>query len=195
MAAWRSVQGAADHNGFEFFTPSRPDLAPLNPKNDGVPFSEIFQAFKHGQKEYFFHDRHPDKLVVARPVRLQASCLIFHGDPATSRTGDGKDPLGFPMENAKEGDIKGAFVLRANVGHDPVILATMKAMAAGSFIGLVGVLLAFRLFNGRWVIRPLIAAIKHLEMASTGLMGATGEISRTSQTLAEGGQRADRFLG
>jgi len=133
VAAWQSVQGAADRNGFQFFTPSRPDITPRNPKNDGAAFAEIFQAFSRGETEYFVHDRAHDELVLAHPVHLQASCLSCHGDPALSPTKDGKDVLGFPMENAKLGDIKGAFILKASVGHDPVVLATMKFMGLGDW--------------------------------------------------------------
>jgi len=36
-------------------------------------------------------------------------------------SGDGKDPLGFTMENRKLDDLQGAFVLKAKIGHDAVI--------------------------------------------------------------------------
>jgi methyl-accepting chemotaxis protein len=186
VAAWQSVQGAADRNGFQFFTPSRPDLTPRNPKNVGAPFAEIFQSFERGETEYFLNDGGHDELVLAHPVRLQASCLSCHGDPATSPSGDGKDVLGFPMENAKVGDIKGAFILKANIGHDPVVMATMKTMAVGGLIVLVGVLIGFYFFNQRSIARPLSVAIHHLETVSTQTTEAAGEISSTSHSLAEG---------
>jgi methyl-accepting chemotaxis protein len=186
VAAWRSVQGAADRNGFQFFTPSRPDVTPRNSKNDGAPFAEIFHAFDQGETEYFVHDRSHDLLVLARPVRLQASCLTCHGDPALSPTHDGKDVLGFPMENAKQGDIKGAFILKANIGHDPVVMATMKTMAIGGFVVLVLVLAGFHLFSSRSIVRPLSIAISHLETASIQTTAAAGEISGSSHSLAEG---------
>ena len=186
VAAWRSVQGGADRNGFQFFTPSRPDITPRNPKNSGAPFADIFQAFEHGETEYFLNDHGHDQLVLARPVRLQASCLSCHGDAANSPTHDGKDVLGFPMENAKVGDIKGAFILRANMGHDPVVMATMKTMALGGFTVLIAVLTGFHFFNKRSIVRPLGMAIGHLETASTQTTEAAGEISGSSHALAEG---------
>lgn len=99
VAAWKSVDGAAQKNGFKFFTPSRPDVPARNAKNNnGADFSAAFQAFAKGDSEYFFEDREHDELVLARPVRLEASCLACHGDPAKSLTGDGKDVLGFPWK-------------------------------------------------------------------------------------------------
>lgn len=186
VAAWKSVQGAADKNGFEFFTPSRPDVTPRNPKNDGAAFADIFKAFDEGQKEYFLKDTSKDQLILARPVRLQASCLYCHGDPATSPTKDGKDVLGFPMENLKVGDIKGAFILKANIGHDPVVMATMEMMAVGGIIILAIVLAGFYHFSKRSIIAPLSMAVRQLETASVQTAAASHEISGASTALAEG---------
>ena len=47
-----------------------------------------------------------------RAIRLAKDCLVCHGDPATSPTGDGKDVLGFPMENLKEGSLYAAYHVR-----------------------------------------------------------------------------------
>jgi len=158
-----------------------------NPKNDlGTNFAAAFQAFDQGAPEFFFEDRVHDQLVLARPVRLQASCLSCHGDPATSPTADGKDVLGFPMENMKQGDIRGAFVLEANIGHDPVVLATMKFMAIGAAAALLLVLTGFYFFNQRLIVRPLTRSIRHLQEAGEQTVQASNEITASSQTLAEG---------
>jgi len=187
VAAWKSVEGAAQKNGFKFFIPSRPGVAARNPKNDnGAEFSAAFQAFDRSESEYFFEDRKHDELVLARPVRLQASCLGCHGDPAKSPTGDGKDVLGFPMENMKLGEIKGAFVLKAGIGHDAVVMATMRTMAIGGVAVLLVVLTGFYFFNERSIVRPLTAAIQHLQEAGEQTVHASNEISAASQTLAEG---------
>jgi methyl-accepting chemotaxis protein len=187
VAAWKSVQSAADKNGFKFFTPARPDLTARNPKNsNGADFAAAFQTFDKGSPEYFLEDRAHDQLILARPVRLQPSCLACHGDPANSRTGDGKDPLGFPMENMKVGDIRGAFVLEAGIGHDAVVGATMKAMAIGGGIVLLAVLAGFYWFNRRIIVRPVIGIISEIEEASRQTSGAASQISDASHSLAEG---------
>ena len=187
VAAWESVQGAADKNHFKFYTPSRPDLTARNPKNNnGRDFAAAFDAFQKGETEYFLQDRSHDELILARPVRLTSSCLTCHGDPAKSLTADGKDPLGVPMENMKLNDIKGAFILKANVGHDAVVMATMKTMAIGGAVVLVLVLAAFSLFNRRSIVRPLFAAIEQLEAVSAQTQSASHEITSSSHSLAEG---------
>ena len=187
VAAWKSVEGAAQKSGFAFFVPSRPGVPARNPKNDnGAGFNAAFQAFDKGETEYFFEDRKHDELVLARPVRLQTSCLSCHGDPAKSPTGDGKDVLGFPMENMKLDEIKGAFVLKAGIGHDPVVMATMKIMAIGGAAVLLGVLTGFYFFNQRSIVRPLSLAIQQLQETGDQTVQASNEISHTSQMLAEG---------
>jgi methyl-accepting chemotaxis protein len=102
--------------------------------------------------------------------------LSCHGDPAKSPTADGKDALGFPMENMKVDDIKGAFVLEAAIGHDPVVMATMEFMAIVGGVVLLVVLTGFYYFNQHSVVRPLTRAVE--------LLQETGE--RASQLLAEG---------
>ncbi|MFO1476865.1 MAG: methyl-accepting chemotaxis protein [Verrucomicrobiota bacterium] len=187
VAAWTSVRGAADRGGFQFFTPSRPDVPARNPKNNnGAEFAAAFQAFDKGAPEYFLEDRAHDQLVLARPVRLRASCLSCHGDPAKSPTGDGKDVLGFPMENAKLDEIKGAFVLKAPIGHDPVVRATMEYMAIGGFIVLGIVLVGFYFISEYEIVRPFTGAILKIHEAGEQTSGAAREISRGSQSLAEG---------
>ena len=149
-------------------------------------YRAAFEAFAKGEPEYFLRDSAHDELMLARPVRLRASCLTCHGDPAKSASADGKDPLGFPMENMKTGDMRGAFVLKANIGHDPVVMATMKTMALGGGVVLLIVLCCFYFFNKRVIIRPLVSTIHDLEMASQKTSVTAEEISSTSQALAEG---------
>jgi methyl-accepting chemotaxis protein len=187
VAAWKSVQGAADKNGFKFFTPSRPGVSARNPKNNnGAEFAAAFDAFEKGETEFFLEDRKHDTLVLARPVLLSASCLACHGDPAASPTHDGTDVLGFPMENLKLGDLKGAFVLEANVGHDPVVMSTMRTMAIGGAVVLLLVLVGFYFFNRRAIVLPLAQAIQQIEAASHQTESAAEEISGSSHILAEG---------
>jgi hemerythrin-like metal-binding protein len=187
VAAWRSVESAAQRDGFKFFTPSSPGVAARNPKNNNAAdFQAAFKSFEQGETEYFLHDRAHDELVLARPVRLSSSCLSCHGDPAKSVTGDGLDPLGFPMENMKVGDIKGAFVLKANIGHDPVMMATMSSMAIGGGLVLVLVITGLYFFNKHSIVKPLALAVEQLQESGEQTVQSSREISNTSQLLAEG---------
>ncbi|MEZ4647564.1 MAG: methyl-accepting chemotaxis protein [Candidatus Eisenbacteria bacterium] len=58
-----------------------------------------------------------EQLWVMRPIRLseQDGCLICHGHPSTSPWGNGKDILGYPMENWKDGKMHGMFAVRSDL--------------------------------------------------------------------------------
>src|SRR5581483_12109302 len=53
VAAWDSVKGVAAARGFEFFTPSRPDVTARNAKNRMPEFDDVFRALGAGEPEYF----------------------------------------------------------------------------------------------------------------------------------------------
>lgn len=187
VASWQAAAVSARDQGYEFFTPSHPDLAARNSKNNnGAQFEAAFKAFAAGQTEYFFQDKEKNELVLAQPVRLTESCLVCHGDPANSSTHDGLDLLGFPMENMKTGDIKGAFVLKAPLTNDAVMAKTMKTMALVCLVllGVAGV--GFHFFSERFVSAPLNKAINNIGLGASQVLSASSELSATSQKLAEG---------
>lgn len=187
VAAWKSVETAAAKNHFEFFTPSKPGIPARNAKNNnGSDFAEAFQAFDSGEKEYFRYDSKNQELVLARPVRLTGSCLACHGDPAKSLQANGKDVLGFPMENLKLDDVKGAFVLKAKMSHDPVVLATAKSMAWVGFTCLAAVLIWFQFFSQKSIVLPLSQVTESMRQASEHTSAAADQVAESSKTLAEG---------
>ena len=66
-------------------------------------------------------------LTYMRAIRLDASCMMCHGDPKTyAANSDGKDPLGFQMENWPVGYMHGAYEVK-------MPLEKMDAQVAGFF--------------------------------------------------------------
>ena len=186
VAAWKSVAEAAKRSGYDFFTPSRPGFVARNPKNaNGSDFADAFKAFEAGQKEYFIEDKQKGELVLAHPIYLSASCLTCHGDPANSPTKDGLDVLGFPMENAHVGDLKGAFVLKAKLTGDPVVKASVQAMSIVGGIILVAVVVVFYFLNDRLLVRPMGKIIHQLAGSANATAEAAGQINHSSQRVAE----------
>jgi methyl-accepting chemotaxis protein len=186
VAAWQAAAASAQELGYEFKIATRPDLPPRNPKNVGLPYQAAFAAFQAGEKEYFREDKESNQLILAQPVILTESCLKCHGDPATSPTKDGKDVLGFEMEGMKAGEMKGAFVLRAPLENDPVVVKTMEVMAAVSGAILLIAIGGFFVFNRRYIERPLNEVIGAIEAASQQTLSAANQVSGSSQILAEG---------
>lgn len=190
VASWQAVERSAKTLGYTFLTPSRPDVAPRNPKNgNGSQYAAAFAAFAAGQSEYFVHDTRENKLILARPVTLEQSCLSCHGNPANSPTRDGLDPLGFPMENLAVGDIKGIFVLEAPMTNDVVVGRTMASMSLVSLVLLGVAVSGFTLFSRRHVNRPLAEAIERIDSASEQSASAAQQIASASASLADGASK------
>jgi hypothetical protein len=182
---WNSVKEVAKTNGFEFYTPSRPDLPARNPANRRTEFDAVFRAFAAGQNEYFLEDTKAGVFVLARPVRLTAGCVICHGDSSASATRDGKDPFGFPMENLRIGDIKGAFVLKAAMSN-AVLQASMEKMTAVCSIVLVLVIAGFYFLNKRLIVIPLQGVSLDLTDGARQIQSVAGQLAASSQNLAQG---------
>jgi hypothetical protein len=180
VAAWTPVRQVAKQRGFEFFTPSRPDIPARNPANNGAEFAAAFREFASGKDEYFAAEG--GNLVLARPMRMTPGCLKCHGDSSASPTHDGRDVLGFPMENLREGDIKGAFVLRTPMSADKVVLASTRTMSLVGLAVLLAVASLFAWWSRRQIIRPL-------ERCSRELAGGAGTIRQAVEKVATAGRQ------
>lgn len=186
-SAWAPIKEVAKQHHLKFFTPSAPGLQPRNPKNvPGAESEKVFQAFATNATEYFSFDRSHGELVLGRPVRMTANCLICHGEAKASPTGDGLDYLGFPMEGMKAGDLKGAFILVAPMSSDPVVLSSMATISIVGLVVLVLVVAGFFVLNQRMIIEPLNKAIAYIGASGEQTAQAAAEISQASNNLAEG---------
>ena len=186
VAGWSSVRKIALARGLQFYTPTRPGIAARNPQNDRKEFGAAFQAFAQGKGEYFAEDRNSNALVLARPVRIAQGCLECHGDPSTSLTHDGRDALGFPMENMRVGDIKGAFILQAPMTKDAVVLASMEKITWVGLLVLILVVAGVWAWNARFVVKPLRGIAMELSADSGHLREASDHLSVGSQSIASG---------
>jgi methyl-accepting chemotaxis protein len=186
VAAWTAAGKAAAEQGYEFRVPK---FTPRNPKNQPTPDEAAIleQLEKTGVEEIFQADRATNEILFARPVKLTTDCLACHGDPNNSPSKDGKDIVGFTMENWKAGEIHGAFILKTNFNRvDDTVAAGMKRTVAWVLpvAALIG--LGFLVLNRRIIVRPLQISITAIEAASEQTSAAAGQISASSQTLASG---------
>ncbi len=139
VAAWQTGQDLSQKNGVKFRVVRQ---NPRNPENAPTPLEAkvLAEVEKPGVKLYTEADEANDSFIVASPVILTKDCLGCHGDPATSKTGDGKDFLGFPMENWQAGQVRGAFILTAPMA--PVRSAAMGAsLLAAMWLGPIALLI------------------------------------------------------
>ncbi|MGB0372541.1 MAG: methyl-accepting chemotaxis protein [Opitutales bacterium] len=185
VASWEAVKNVAKKEGYNFHVvrenPRNPEHAP------NAEESEILQKFKAGEDDYFHVDHDKGEITFASAVHLSRDCLACHGDPANSPTGDGKDILGFPMEDWRTGDLAGAFVLKSSTDglNATVASSVMKTLAFIVPVALVFAVAAFFLVRFS-IIRPLLGTIGELDRISDEAEAAAVEISGASQSMAEG---------
>lgn len=186
VAAWNAIEKVAEEESFEFRVPK---VRPRNPKNrPTLEEAEILKYLKETQaKEYFQIDKENNQIVYARPIVLTKDCLSCHGDPANSPTGDGRDILGFKMEDWRAGEVHGAFVLKSDLERiDNVVMGGFTT--AIFWIVPLSLVIAsgFYAFNRYVVIKPLTSSITEIEQVSNQTELASKEISDASHTLADG---------
>ena len=190
VAAWQAIEKVATREGFEFRVPK---LYPRNPKNEPTPEeAEILAALeKNGAEEYFRADQHANLVIYARPIRLTRDCLNCHGDPANSPAHNGKDALGFRMEGWREGEVHGAFVLKAHLDQVDHV-ASARAQSAAMQTTLIwmlptglGIALASFWYSRRSIIRPLVEVIRAVRQSSSETSSASHQIAAGSQSLAQ----------
>lgn len=87
--------------------------------------------------EIDFVNKESNEFWVMRPVRLSKAqgCLKCHGHPSTSPWGNGKDILGYDMENYKDGDIVAIFTLKSSLDSAQ---STVQANIRSSILTIIG---------------------------------------------------------
>jgi methyl-accepting chemotaxis protein len=185
VAAFASIGEAAKRENYQFRVAS-PN--PRNPEHQPTADDDrILKAMNtDGSGEYFAVDDGAGEIVYARAVKLSKDCMVCHGDPATSATGDGKDVLGLPMENWHVGDQHGMFVLRAKMDR-------VDAMVRRGLIETISWLLPLAVCIGLGVyllitktsdrLRKLTA---EMHTGSLEVTGAAEQIAAQSQAMAQG---------
>ena len=186
VAAWEAIRKTIEGTNTKF------RIVRDTPRNkENLPRTELERRLldavnKEGKPEVFIEDKQAGVFAYARPVIMSESCMACHGNPANSRTGNGKDVLGFQMEGWKAGDRQGAYIL--TVPLDDVYGPTARMMLEvtewtlpAGIIVLIGAIGFVSRINKR-----LNLTTDHLESGSEQLAAASGQVSSASQRLAEG---------
>ncbi|MGF1449092.1 MAG: methyl-accepting chemotaxis protein [Opitutales bacterium] len=183
VAAWRGLEEVAEEEDFTFRVVRE---SPRNRDNKPDAFeSELLQRFEQGEKEIFIERDDINAVTYARPVYITQDCLFCHGDPANSPTGDGKDILGFAMEDWDVGDMRGAFILTSDLDRiDSVAQAGMWRVLLWAVPVVLIICGGLFVLVRKAVTLPLGRAIDDLNTASDQSHAATSEISSASSSLA-----------
>jgi methyl-accepting chemotaxis protein len=190
VSAWQAAYEQAGHMDYTFKVPK---FNPRNPKNqpDDIERKALEAMKRTDTNDFIYLDEQANTVRVFRAVRLTETCLLCHGDPATSTTlwgnDQGLDPTGGRMENWKVEEIHGAFEVIQSLDQANALMKQNLLKAGG--LAAVGVLLTMAIFFivvRRSITNPIGEIIAHLNEGAEQVSEAASLVSSSSQTLAEG---------
>ena len=197
VTAWNAAMRKAQEGGYTFKVPK---FNPRNPKNEPDPLEAKALKLMTDQNldEYYEIDPSINAVRYFRAVRLSATCLLCHGDPATSQAlwgnSNGTDPTGGHMENWKVGEVHGAFevIQSLNAADKQLSASIFKAIwlvAAGlAIMAVLFATLVIRIVSSG-VISPIRRVIADLSSGADNLLDAANQVSSSSHELADGANR------
>ena len=188
FASFRLGQGHAEQEHYQF------RIITTEPRNkDNRAVGKEVDWLKRFQQdpslsEIVESDAEANVVNVVRPVRLseKQGCLVCHGAKATSPWGNGKDILGYDMEGAKDGDLRGAFIVRSSLAplHARIRAAVLYIVGWAVLITVLALGLGFLLVRGP--LHKLARVIGGVSSASSQVNSAAQQVSTSSQSMAEG---------
>lgn len=111
-SSWNVMTEKAKEGNFRFKTPT---INPRNPENkpDSIESNALnYFTTNPLASEYIHFDDNKQELRYFKPVRLVKQCELCHGNPDASQqlwgNTTGSDIAGYPMENQRAGDLRGA---------------------------------------------------------------------------------------
>jgi len=141
-----------------------------------------------GLKEIVRPTAEGDALQVIRPIYLseEQGCMSCHGHPKTSPWGNGKDVLGYDMENWQDGKLHGAFAIVSELApvHAEVAGATWSIVQWGALFTLAAMVLAW--FVVRRSVRSLDSISHRLDGAGVQVAQAASQLAASSEVMSSG---------
>ena len=205
VAGWMAAKAAAKDEGIDFRIAA---LEARNPDNDPRKDAEAGefrtrmledltrQVGAGGQLQLTRVDAAHNQMHYLRAIVLGEDCMTCHGDPKTSPTGDGKDIVGFEMENWKPGVMHGAFELVMPLAPRDAAMAkfaTQTAMWAVPLLVLAG--LIYWLSLRARLQRPLLDLADRMRDIAEGEGDLTKRLSLDRRDeLGEVSRWFDRFV-
>jgi methyl-accepting chemotaxis protein len=143
--------------------------------------------------------REPLFVGVYRPVYLseKQGCLNCHGDPQTSPWGNGKDILGYQMENWKDGKLHGVFGIISDLKLESVVADKRNKIINILLWALIltTVCLVASYYFLREPMNNISLVVEELKASGSEIEVVSSKISRSSQTLNQSSAEAASSVG
>lgn len=184
FAAMKVGSEGADKEGYTFRVFSD---EPRNPENKATTAElEILKRFGLDPSLNEITATTDTEVLVYRPVRLSAAqgCLTCHGDPATSPWKNGKDILGYKMENWEDGKLHGVFaVISSNAEVKAAAAkATWYIIGWSLLLSIASMVLAYFILKSP--LKSLSNIAERLQTTGTEVAEASQEITQSSAELS-----------
>ncbi|MGE5086131.1 MAG: methyl-accepting chemotaxis protein [Bacillota bacterium] len=149
--------------------------------------AEIIRRFKENPELKEIVEDADSKITVYRPVFLseKQGCLLCHGSPEKSPWKNGKDILGYQMEDWKDGRMHGIFAVTSST-EDVKAAANSTSVSILFWTALISAFILVISFV--FIRKPLTAlmnAIQQLNKAGNQVATTSGEILTSSQNLTQ----------
>ena len=177
VAGWTAAGDAASREGLEFdivaFEARNKDNEPERSTFEAQLLADLESQIGAGGPEHLMRINHAtNTLHYQRAITLNESCMMCHGtpgDPIHDPDGDGRDPLGFPMENWAVGDTHGAYQVRMPLASVDASVASFftSGAAFSTPVLLIGVGLFVFCLRGL-VTKPIGVVVGAVQQVATG---------------------------
>jgi methyl-accepting chemotaxis protein len=134
--------------------------------------------------------------VLSRPIRLQEKqgCLVCHGNPSTSPYNNGKDILGYPMEDLKDGTLRGGYTVTLDMKPvEEITASTTRSIAMGGLV-FTSLALVFGLLLVRSPLTNLSSISKSLGTSGDEISDASRQMNEVSSSVASAANQAAASL-
>lgn len=142
------------------------------------------------------HDENSGSYWYMKPIRLskEQGCLNCHGHPSTSPWGNGKDILGYEMEDWKDGQVHGMFKVESKLA--PIVAQTKETRnSVIMYGGVAGIaVLAIVFLALRSPIGRIARFAEELTESSERNKGLGERMKKNAQTIASGAQEQSSAL-
>jgi methyl-accepting chemotaxis protein len=150
FASWNIGKDNADNEKYSFRIAT---TEARNPANKATNLEAKFLSQLKSKDDFLtYEDEDNNQLWVMRAVYLSQAqgCLKCHGSGIDSPWKNGNDILGYPMENWKDGDLRGMFVIKSDL--EPVYAEINSSLLffviVGACIALVALLVSVYIARG-----------------------------------------------
>lgn len=174
-------------------------FSPEARNKDNLTTESELEIFKKFQADVNLKDmvaETDDSVIVYRPVRLseKQGCLLCHGSPSQSPFKNGKDILGYPMEDWSDGRLHGIFAITAS--KEDTLAASQASVNKILMFSLMGLTISIAVawFILKQPIQNLKTAVDSIKSSSTHLTNTSHEISNASQNLSSSSTQAAAAL-